>query len=304
MNLKENVQKYILGYYQVLAVTVRPIIKLYYVLEVYCRYYLYLLYEGCYLLTCNFHAADAEKQANGVLDAMRETGGETPENVLCQRTERVGSISKLQPKRTGRNRGKSSFSTNKRVQVPQSPIDESPARQERDGLDQNKERNNLLNKCSTVPSEHPLSTEKEIPQLSPFFWLREEAERSSQQTDVEQLTCTPAKAPSFSDLKDSDDDKPLDISAKVSTHSIMLVSKFQRRFRFNICADESQSSEDNKLLNCFRTLKGAAPPEIDNELFDASIFLFSLVISSGLLFVIYFFLSIFGYFSLSSNIFW
>ncbi|XP_010687017.2 protein BREAST CANCER SUSCEPTIBILITY 1 homolog isoform X2 [Beta vulgaris subsp. vulgaris] len=158
--------------------------------------------------------SDAEKQANGVLDAMRETGGETPENVLCQRTERVGSISKLQPKRTGRNRGKSSFSTNKRVQVPQSPIDESPARQERDGLDQNKERNNLLNKCSTVPSEHPLSTEKETPQLSPFFWLREEAERSSQQTDVEQLTCTPAKAPSFSDLKDSDDDKPLDISAK------------------------------------------------------------------------------------------
>uniref|UniRef100_A0A803MIN0 Uncharacterized protein n=1 Tax=Chenopodium quinoa TaxID=63459 RepID=A0A803MIN0_CHEQI len=153
--------------------------------------------------------ADAKVQANGDLDAMRDTGEETPKTVRCQRTGRVNSVaSKVDPKRSGRNRGKSSFATNKRVQVPHSPTTESPAKQEKDGLVQNKVINNHINKCSTFPSEHQLSTEKERSHMSPFFWLRE-VESSSPQTDEDQtLTCTPMKAPSFSDLKDSDDDVP------------------------------------------------------------------------------------------------
>lgn len=142
---------------------------------------------------------------------MREAGEETPEMKKCQRREVTPVASKMKSKRSGRNRGKSSFATNKRVQVPESPITESPARQEKDGLGQKKVViNNLVNKCSTIPSVYQLSTDKERPHMSPFFWLREEVERSSIQTDEEQLTltCTPVKAPSFSDLKDSDDDVP------------------------------------------------------------------------------------------------
>ncbi|XP_021733074.1 protein BREAST CANCER SUSCEPTIBILITY 1 homolog [Chenopodium quinoa] len=160
--------------------------------------------------------ADAKVQANGDLDAMRDTGEETPKTVKCQRTGRVKSVSpQVNSKRSGRNRGKSSFATNKRVQVPHSPTTESPARQEKDRLVQNKVINNHINKCSTFPSEHQLSTEKERSHMSPFFWLREEVERSSPQTDEDQtLTCTPMKAPSFSDLKDSDDDVPAEKSVE------------------------------------------------------------------------------------------
>ncbi|XP_021851478.2 protein BREAST CANCER SUSCEPTIBILITY 1 homolog [Spinacia oleracea] len=164
----------------------------------------------------------AEIQSNDDLDAMREAGEETPEMKKCQRREVTPVASKMKSKRSGRNRGKSSFATNKRVQVPESPITESPARQEKDGLGQKKVViNNLVNKCSTIPSVYQLSTDKERPHMSPFFWLREEVERSSIQTDEEQLTltCTPVKAPSFSDLKDSDDDVPPQNPLEEEPHS-------------------------------------------------------------------------------------
>ncbi|KAL2930676.1 Protein BREAST CANCER SUSCEPTIBILITY 1-like protein [Bienertia sinuspersici] len=164
---------------------------------------------------------DAEMQANDVLDATTENGGEHQELVMCPRMEQTSSIApKLKPKRSGRNRGTSSFATNKRVQVPQSPTTETPIRQKKEGLSQNKATTSFINRCSSISCEHPLSTHKERLNLSPFFWLREEVERASQQTDVDQLTlsCTPEKAPSFSDLKDSDDDVPPEISLEEQPH--------------------------------------------------------------------------------------
>lgn len=159
--------------------------------------------------------AGAEMQANDDLNDMREIG-ENRDVVKCQRMKGVSSIeSKLEAKRSGRNRGKSSFSTNKRVQLPHSPITETPVREAKDGLGENKVIDHPSNKCSAAPSEHQHSIEKESPRLSPFFWLGEN-ERSSQQTDVDQLTLsgTPEKGLSFSDLKDSDDDVFPEISSE------------------------------------------------------------------------------------------
>ncbi|CAO2823376.1 unnamed protein product [Amaranthus hypochondriacus] len=149
--------------------------------------------------------------------AEMQTGQTTPEVVKFQKMKGASpTSSKPKSKSSGRNRRKSSFPTNKRVQVPQSPDTETPLRQEKDIIDQHQ----LVKKnCSAFHCEHPLSTVKENQHMSPFFWVREEDERSSQQTDVDQLTCTPAKVPSFSDLKDSDDDKSPEISMEEKMHS-------------------------------------------------------------------------------------
>lgn len=110
------------------------------------------------------------------------------------------------------NRVKPSCPTNKRVQVPQCPaLETSPTRREKleSGLGEiteNRQKNGLV-----VPNEKPALIEKgkEALELSPFFWLREDdaLEKSSQQmeldlpTDMELLN-----GPSFSDIKDSDDE--------------------------------------------------------------------------------------------------
>lgn len=69
----------------------------------------------------------------------------------------------------------------------------------------------------------PVPSEKGEPVLSPFFWLRdkEEVEKSSQQTDEDQLMdmlldIPPVNVPAFSDMKDSDDEYPPTLTPTVS----------------------------------------------------------------------------------------
>ena len=165
--------------------------------------------------------AGAEKQTESDGDvAEEESGLNIPKTEKHQVMEdpRSKKLSKSKPKNSGRNKGRPSFLTNKRVQVPQSPVStETPVRQAKKELGKSKTINELMNNSSSSPNGQQLAYGNRSLNLSPFFWLRddEDVEKPSQQIEMDYLTGTPAKAPSFSDIKDSDDDVPSKMSPKV-----------------------------------------------------------------------------------------
>lgn len=78
------------------------------------------------------------------------------------------------------------------------------------------DRNDPKN-CPVLEKDMPFEREKGEPIFTPFFWLRdEEPEKSTQQTDDNQMMYTPPDVPCFSDIKDSDDDVPSTKSPEVS----------------------------------------------------------------------------------------
>eukprot|EP00256_Glycine_max_P045334 XP_006597513.2 protein BREAST CANCER SUSCEPTIBILITY 1 homolog isoform X1 [Glycine max] len=118
---------------------------------------------------------------------------------------------------SGSDFAKPSFPAKKRVQVPQNLLSETPMKSLKIGVslsEINKEKEGT-EKVPVMESERPLQREKDNPVLSPFFWLREEkdGERLSQQTDDDEIIdgSTP-NPPSFSDLKDSDDEIPSNVA--------------------------------------------------------------------------------------------
>jgi len=122
---------------------------------------------------------------------------------------------------SGSDFAKPSFPAKKRVQVPQNLLSETPMKSLKIGVslsEINKEKEGT-EKVPVMESERPLQREKDNPVLSPFFWLREEkdGERLSQQTDDDEIIdgSTP-NPPSFSDLKDSDDEIPSNVAPMVS----------------------------------------------------------------------------------------
>ncbi|MBA0676589.1 hypothetical protein Goari_018059, partial [Gossypium aridum] len=102
---------------------------------------------------------------------------------------------------------KPSFPTNKRVQVPQYPLSETSMLPEKNGGGLIEITEDESKMSSDILKENNLG-EKREQILSPFFWLREEdVERPSQLSDGDQcLYITPPGLPSFSDIKDSDDE--------------------------------------------------------------------------------------------------
>lgn len=100
------------------------------------------------------------------------------------------------------------FPTKKRVQVP--PYASSRAEMEQEKLkDRIVEIDRNETKESPVLQNDITSTrEKGKQNLAPFFWLREEEdiEKSTQQSDDNQVMYTPPEVPCFSDMKDSDDE--------------------------------------------------------------------------------------------------
>lgn len=81
------------------------------------------------------------------------------------------------------------------------------------------ENSEYLSKECSRNVKDPDTKDRGEPVLSPFFWLREEesVESLSQHDDVDELTnATPPNAPSFSDMKDSDDDTCDGFSPQVS----------------------------------------------------------------------------------------
>lgn len=115
---------------------------------------------------------------------------------------------------------KPSFPTKKRVQVPLYPLSETPMQSVKLRSRLVESTNDESKRSSDSPKEnYNILREKEEPKLSPFFWLREEdVEKLSQLTEGDQCEyITPPDVPSFSDLKDSDDE---DFS-NVSVHLLM-----------------------------------------------------------------------------------
>ncbi|KAL6546337.1 hypothetical protein OROMI_022058 [Orobanche minor] len=117
------------------------------------------------------------------------------------------------------NLAKPSFPAKKRVQVPlyqTSAVQiEHEKREDMIGLTDIKKPK----KCPVQQNGTSYTCEKGEPTLSPFFWLRDEddLEQLSHQTDENQVMYTPLDVPSFSDLKDSDDQVHCGISPERGT---------------------------------------------------------------------------------------
>ncbi|KAL8033722.1 hypothetical protein ABFX02_13G177100 [Erythranthe guttata] len=122
--------------------------------------------------------------------------------------KRLKSVTTKRP--SGSNSMKPSFPAKKRVQVPPyATSDTQMDPQKLEGRTGEIERNQPKN-CPVLQKDVPYTCTKGESMFSPFFWLREEddLEKSSQQTDDNQIMYTPPDAPCFSDIKDSDDDVP------------------------------------------------------------------------------------------------
>ncbi|KAL9404001.1 hypothetical protein Peur_000973 [Populus x canadensis] len=111
---------------------------------------------------------------------------------------------------------KPSFPTKKRVQVPQCSLSGTSAQPEKLRTGSREIKKDDFKNDSSVSKKNPVVDEKGERMLSPFFWLRDEdGEKSSQHTDVDQLLdITPPNVPTFSDIKDSDDENPPESSSK------------------------------------------------------------------------------------------
>ncbi|KAK6150115.1 hypothetical protein DH2020_017640 [Rehmannia glutinosa] len=123
-------------------------------------------------------------------------------------------VSKTAPASTQRSSGsnlvKPSFPAKKRVQVPLYPT--SGAQMEHENLEDiiGEIDEKEPKKSPVLQKDMSFKCENGEPIFSPFFWLREEEdlEKSTQQTDDNQIMYTPPDAPCFSDIKDSDDEVP------------------------------------------------------------------------------------------------
>ncbi|KAF7842918.1 protein BREAST CANCER SUSCEPTIBILITY 1-like protein isoform X1 [Senna tora] len=159
--------------------------------------------------------SDGEKQCEGGAHCGEKSDGDTRKNQSTTNSTRKRNRSRKETETSMKSSGsdtiKPSFPTKKRVQVPQSPLSETPLKFAKFG-DSLSEINKEGRKEGTDTSnERPLRSEKEKISLSPFFWLRDEenGEKLSQGTVADLLTDTPTpNPPSFSDLKDSDDENP------------------------------------------------------------------------------------------------
>lgn len=140
------------------------------------------------------------------------------EKKISQRNERRETCN-LNLKGSGSLNVKSSFPTKKRVQVPQCPFS-ATTRQHVQFEGELGDNTDILSEKSSRKVKNPSTNEKGEPVLSPFFWLREEeesVESLSQHDDVDELTNAPVpNAPSFSDIKDSDDEICDGLSPQVS----------------------------------------------------------------------------------------
>lgn len=110
-----------------------------------------------------------------------------------------------------------SFPAKKRIHVTPFPISETPKRP--------KKALKLVHSCSEPQDDVKTDNcavapydNKGSPSLSPFFWLREEDdEENAERPSAQQTIDTPPShnAPCFSDIKDSDDEAPCNMTPKV-----------------------------------------------------------------------------------------
>lgn len=165
-----------------------------------------------------------EKQCEGNTDSGKvEAGGSNKGHVQEKRTRKIKKVKKtVQANMESSGSAKPSFPAKKRVLVPQNILSETPMKGLKlgDSLNEFNKEKEGVEKVSVMENERPLQIEKSVPVHSPFFWLREEkdGERLSQPTDDDQIIDGSAPSPpSFSDLKDSDDEHTSNVAPFVST---------------------------------------------------------------------------------------
>ncbi|KAK7332153.1 hypothetical protein VNO80_28901 [Phaseolus coccineus] len=156
--------------------------------------------------------SDVGKQCEGNADSGKvEAGGSHKGHVQEKKTRKVKKTVQTNMECSGSGFAKPSFPAKKRVLVPQNILSETPMKNLKlgDSLNEFNKEIEGVEKVSVMESERPLQIEKSVPVLSPFFWLREEkdGENLSQPADEDQIIdCSTPNPPSFSDLKDSDDE--------------------------------------------------------------------------------------------------
>ncbi|KAJ1414202.1 Zinc finger, RING-type [Sesbania bispinosa] len=164
-------------------------------------------------------SSDAEKQCEGDPDTGKEEAGGTHENHAQEKKTLKRKKSRKKIKTSANSSGsdfaKPSFPAKKRVQVPQNLLSETPLKNLKLGDSRSEINSEGTEKASVMVNERPLQREKDDHVHSPFFWLRDEEDsgKFSQRTSEDQLIdgSTPIP-PSFSDLKDSDDENPSKVS--------------------------------------------------------------------------------------------
>ncbi|KAL7089444.1 hypothetical protein ACP275_13G187300 [Erythranthe tilingii] len=150
--------------------------------------------------------SDAQDNGHTELEAFDSAN----QNQTQRKGKRLKSASITTKRPSASNSMKPSFPAKKRVQVPPyTTLDTQIDPQKLEGRTGEIDRNQPKN-CHVLQKDVPYTCAKGESMFSPFFWLREEddLEKSSQQTDDNQIMYTPPDAPCFSDIKDSDDDVP------------------------------------------------------------------------------------------------
>ncbi|CAH9110704.1 unnamed protein product [Cuscuta epithymum] len=111
---------------------------------------------------------------------------------------------------------RASFPTKKRVQVQQHQPLESPPPSKK-AVESGQVTVSEHQKILFTNTGNMDLNEKGDVNLCPFFWLREDIEETTQQSlqsDGDHSTSTPCDIPCFSDMKDSDDETPLEVTPK------------------------------------------------------------------------------------------
>lgn len=174
-----------------------------------------------------YHVIDDDKQREGNAESgdegsvgIQENHGEEENTPLRKKSKKKLKAAKKSP---AASRAKPSFPAKKRVQVPQDILSETPLRDLKSRGSLSRINKEGTQKASTKGKEMEIQSKKGDHVKEPFFWLREEQEGEmlSGRTDEDQIIegSTPVP-PSFSDLKDADDESPTNHGPSVSTWPI------------------------------------------------------------------------------------
>ncbi|KAK1378391.1 Protein BREAST CANCER SUSCEPTIBILITY 1 [Heracleum sosnowskyi] len=141
-----------------------------------------------------------------------------------------------------------SFPTNKRIQVPQHPLPETPTQSKRQEIILGKQTKIEPQRGAVVKEDRSSLAKKDNLDLCPFFWLQneEDADKCTLNTVEDTFVDTPPDIPSFSDLKDADDELQCNMAPKngpsVTSHNADLFDSEMFEWTQRACSPELCSS--------------------------------------------------------------
>ncbi|KAI5447564.1 protein BREAST CANCER SUSCEPTIBILITY 1 homolog [Lathyrus oleraceus] len=218
---------------------------------------------------------DDDKQHEGIAESgdegsvgIQENHGEEENTPLRKKSKKKLKAANKSP---AASCAKPSFPAKKRVQVPQDILSETPLRDLKSRGSLSRINKEGTQKASTKGKEMEIQSKKGDHVKEPFFWLREEQEGEmlSGRTDEDQIIegSTPVP-PSFSDLKDADDESPTNHAPSDEVQNIPSVNLFDSEmfeWTQKPCSPELFSSPTKKQVE-----DAVEIDEIDEELVAAS----------------------------------